>query len=101
SLKDLFGVQVDVARNVDQVPLGEAHVEQVFQAGRVSACGAGKAGRLGRLETRLLKSRHQLVLELAQIRAELRLEIRAGDALAVAEQLLGGDEPIDRGVNQG
>ena len=74
--------------DLDQVALGDAHVEQVLQVGRVAARLVGEAGRLRRLEPGRLVGRDDLVLELAQVGAQLRLEVGPGDPAQVADQLL-------------
>ena len=81
--------------DLHQEPLGDAHLEQVLQVGRVAAGLVGEARRLRRLEPGLLVRRDDLVLELAQVGAELRLEVGPGDAPQVADQLLRCDQPID------
>src|SRR6516165_6591703 len=81
--------------------LRNAHLEEVLQTGGVASRLPGEAARLRWLETSLLVGRDELVLELAQAAAQLRLEVGPADPPQIAHQLLARDQSIDRRVDQG
>ena len=93
-------MEINVVRYLNQIPFGDADFKQVLQAGRIAARLAGKAGRFGRLEAGLLVGGNQLVFELAQVAAQLGLEIRARNAAQVADNKLPLDEPVNCGVDK-
>src|SRR5579885_1955633 len=93
-------VQVNVVRDAYQLALGAANLEQIVQAGSVAAGRSREAGWLRRLETSIPIGSDQLVLELAEVAAQLGLEVGPTDATQVADQLFPANQPINGGMHQ-